>query len=180
MLSGEVTIHKLLGPRARPSLLVRFGIWFVAAILAIAAFAGSLISYRDRADVRVRFMEALPIRAGGGGGRIRFSVTDGALIERNQIIARIEPAEPGVTMALARIPAAFATTIKAGDPLVCEIRDARGLRRQMARVDAVLTADSQGVLARVVLAGQPAKGVLTIVGPEHSILYRLAASLLKK
>ena len=180
MAQGDAAIHKLLGPRARPSFLIRFGIWFVVAILAVTALVGSLISYGDRTELPVQFTKALPLRSEGGGGRIHFNVADGALIEKNQIIARLEPGPPGVTVAVVRIPAEFSANVKAGDPLVCEIRDAHGLRRRTARVDSVLAAGGQGVVVRVALAGEPANGVLTIAGAEHSVLYRLAASLLKK
>jgi hypothetical protein len=60
------------------------------------------------------------------------------------------------------------------------MRDAGGIHRRMAKVDSVLISDSQGIVVRLVVAGEPAKGVLKVVGQDHSVLYRLVTSLLKK
>jgi hypothetical protein len=180
MTSSDSTIHHLLGPRAKPSFLVRFGIWFVVAILAVTALIGSLISYREETGMPVQFIQALPIRSEVGGGRIRFSVADGTMIETHQVIARLEPRDPGVAVAVARIPVPLSATIRAGDLLACDIRDTNGLHRRTAKVDSVLITDSQGIVVRLVVAGQPAKGVLRVAGQDHSVLYRLVTSLLKK
>ena len=180
MPQEDVSVHNLLGPRATSPFLVRFGIWFVLAILAAVAVAGSLISYRDRTTLPVQLSDNLPIRSEGGSGRIHVAVTDGARIDKGQIIAWLEPDERGVSTALARIPAPFSATVKRGDLLVCETRDADGVHRGSARVDSVLSTDGDAVVVRVVVAGKPAKGVLTVVGQDHSVLYRLISSLFKK
>lgn len=180
MASGDITIQNLLGPRARPSFVVRFGIWLVVAILAGAALIGSLISYRDQTGLLVQFTQALPIRSEVGGGRVRFNVADGAVIEKHQIVARLEPQDSTAAFAVARIPVPLSATVHVGDVLACDIRDAGSPHRRMVQVDSVLMTDSQGIVVRLVVAGEPMKGVLRVVGQDHSVLYRLVTSLLKK
>jgi hypothetical protein len=179
-MAPEITVDNQLGPRVKPPFAVRFGIWLVLAILGATALIGSLISYSDQTHVPVQLFAALPIRADGGGGRIQFRVSDGAVIADHAIIAQVQPRSAGVVVAMARIPAPFSASIKAGDLLNCEIQTSHGIERRIARVDAVVAVDKDAVNVRLIVPGKPANGALHIVGPGTSVLRRLVIGLLKK
>ena len=179
-MASEITVDNQLGPRVKPPFAVRFGIWLVLAILGAAVAIGSLISYSDQTRVPVQFFSTLPIRADGGGGRIQFRVSDGAVIGDHAVIAQVQPRSAGAVVAMTRIPAPFSASIKAGDLLNCEIQDSHGMERRIARVDAVLAADKDAVDVRIIVPGKPTKGVLHIIGPDNSVLHRLVIGLFKK
>jgi len=169
-----------LGPQARPPFMVRFGIWIVLAILGVVSAIGSLISYRDRVSPPVQFTTALPIRAAAGPGRIHFQVGDGEAIDTNDVIARLQPRDSGVVVAMARIPSPLSSTIHLGDTLPCDINEGHRIVRRLAKVDAVVATTSDAINIRLIVSGQPANGILRIAGEEQSVLRRLMTSLLKQ
>jgi hypothetical protein len=179
MLSPAL-IDDHLGPRAQPPFMVRFGIWMVLTILGAVAAIGSLISYKDHAQASVQFAASLPVRSEAGPGRIRFQIRDGNAIVTNEIIARVEPPDRGMVVALAHIPSPLSSTIHPGDSLSCDIDDGQGIvRRRFARVDAVTTAASDETTVRLLLPGPPVKGTLHVTGENKSVLRRLITSLLR-